>query len=136
MNQVTNQVSHTLIGLRELPDDNAGGSFGAGYAASFAGAGLGCEQTGLSHHRLDADVRQVFAHRHRADEEIYVVLAGSGIATVGDETVALRPWSALRVAPTALRTFAAGPDGLEWLAFGTHTENDGEVLPLDPASDP
>ena len=130
MDQDTRRLSHTLVGLRELPDDNAEGSFGAGYDARFARAALDCEQIGLSLQRLDADARQTFAHHHRADEEVYVVLAGSGVASVDDETIALRPWSALRVAPGAVRTFAAGPDGLEFLAFGTHTEDDGNIVPL------
>jgi uncharacterized cupin superfamily protein len=130
MDQQTEHASHTLIALRELPDDNAEGSFGAGYDARFARAALGCEQTGVSLQRLDAGARQTFAHHHQADEEVYVVLAGSGVATVDDETITLRPWSALRVEPAAVRSFAAGPDGLEFLALGTHTEDDGNILPL------
>ena len=130
MDQDTKHASHTLVGLRELPDDNAEGSFGAGYDARFARAALACEQTGVSLQRLDAGARQAFAHHHQADEEVYVVLAGSGVATVDDETIDLQPWSALRVAPAAVRSFAAGPDGLEFLAFGTHTEDDGKILPL------
>ena len=31
---------------------------------------------------------------------------------------------ALRVAPDTKRAFAAGPDGLELLAFGTHHDDD------------
>lgn len=126
-----NQATHSLVGLRELPDDNADGSFGAGYSASFARRALGCEAIGLSLQRLDAGARQAFAHRHDADEEVYVVLAGSGVATVDDESIPLEPWSALRVAPTAVRSFAAGPEGLEYVAFGAHTDDDGEVVPLD-----
>lgn len=96
--------------------------------ARFARGALGCEQTGVSLQRLHPGARQPFAHRHAADEEVYVVLAGSGTATIDGAEVALRPLSALRVAPTAVRTFAAGDDGLELLAFVTHTEGDGEVL--------
>lgn len=125
-----NQATHNLIGLRELPDANADGSFGAGYSAGFARDALGCERIGVSLQRLDAGAGQAFAHRHEADEELYVVLAGSGTATVDDEPIPLEPWSALRVAPTAVRSFAAGPDGLEFIAFGAHTDDDGEVIPL------
>jgi gentisate 1,2-dioxygenase len=130
MDQATNHPSHTLVGLRELPDDNAAGSFGPGYGARFARAALECERIGLSLQRLEPDARQTFAHRHEADEEVYVVLSGSGVATVDDESIALQPWSALRVAPTAVRTFAAGPDGMEFLAFGSHSGEDGTILPL------
>jgi hypothetical protein len=35
---------------------------------------------------------------------------------------------AVRVAPTVTRSFEAGPDGLELLAFGPRQEADGEVF--------
>lgn len=124
-------TTHTLIELRDLTDDNADGSFGAGMQARFARSALDCEQTGLSLQRLEPGARQAFSHRHEAVEEIYVVVAGAGTATVDGEAVALQPWSALRVAPAAVRTFAAGDDGLELLAFGTHAVDDGEILPSD-----
>jgi uncharacterized cupin superfamily protein len=66
----------------------------------------------------------MFGHTHKADEEIYVVLSGSGTALLGEERRELRPMDALRVAPGTLRAFASGPDGLELLAFGTHHEDD------------
>lgn len=67
--------------------------------------------------------------RHSIDEEIYVVVAGSGRALVDGEIVDLGPWTVLRVAAAAARAFAAGSEGLEFLAFGTHTEGDrGEFV--------
>lgn len=45
------------------------------------------------------------------------------------ELVRLRPWSALRVPAGSARSFEAGSEGLEFLAFGTHTESDrGEFV--------
>jgi hypothetical protein len=35
------------------------------------------------------------------------------------------------VAPKVKRAFAAGPDGLELVAFGPHHEGDGEILEED-----
>ena len=70
-----------------------------------------------------------FGHHHAQDEEVYVVLSGSGSALVEGESVELAPMSALRVAPAAARSFQAGEEGLELLAFGAHTEDDAKILP-------
>jgi uncharacterized cupin superfamily protein len=124
--------THRIVHLRELDDDAAAGGFGETLEARFARDALGCERVGISLQRVKPGVRAPFAHRHDGDEEIYVVVAGSGRAIVGDELIELRPWDALRVPATSVRSFEAGEDGLEYLAFGTHTEGDrGEMLQAD-----
>ena len=47
------------------------------------------------------------------------------------EVVEIERLDAIRVAPPIARTFEAGPDGLELLAFGPHHEGDGEILKED-----
>jgi oxalate decarboxylase/phosphoglucose isomerase-like protein (cupin superfamily) len=44
-----------------------------------------------------------FTHRHREQEEVYIVLAGSGRILVDGELVPLAPGDAVRVAPAAKR---------------------------------
>ena len=120
--------AYTLVELRELDDSAGPGGFGDSMEARFARDALGCEQVGISLQKLRPGVRAPFAHHHDADEEIYVVIAGSGRAAVDGELIDLKPWSALRVAPSAVRTFEAGDDGLEFLAFGSHTEKDSTIV--------
>jgi len=50
--------------------------------------------------RLGPGKRQAFGHRHNIDEEVYVVLSGSGRMRLADETVEIGPWDAIRVAPS------------------------------------
>ena len=57
-----------------------------------------------------------------------VALAGSGRIMVDDESFELRPLDAVRVAPASARELEAGPDGLEVLAFGSHSPGDGEMV--------
>jgi mannose-6-phosphate isomerase-like protein (cupin superfamily) len=71
------------------------------------------------------------AHRHQDAEEVYVVLSGSGRVKLDDEISAVGPLDAIRVAPPVARSFEAGEDGLELLAFGPRHENDGEILKED-----
>jgi quercetin dioxygenase-like cupin family protein len=58
------------------------------------------------------------AHRHREQEEVYVVVAGSGRVLVDGEVLELKQWDAVRLAPEASRAMEAGPDGLEYIAIG------------------
>ena len=120
---------YRLINLRELEDDAVAGGLSDTMEARFARDALGCERIGLSLQRIKPGVRAPFAHRHATDEEVYVVVAGGGRAVVEGEVVELRPWSALRVPASSTRSFEASDEGLEFLAFGTHTENDrGEFV--------
>jgi uncharacterized cupin superfamily protein len=95
----------------------------------FAKDDLGCEQIGISYQRLAPDAHQPFSHRHGKDEEVYVVLSGGGRMKLGDDEVEIGRWDAIRVAPETVRAFAAGPEGLELLAFGPRTPKDVETLP-------
>jgi uncharacterized cupin superfamily protein len=123
--------THTTIPLRDLPDQAVAGGFADAMEARFARGELGAESIGISLQRIKPGKRGSFAHRHQQDEEIYVVVAGSGRALVDGAIVELAPWTALRVAPASTRAFEAGDDGLEFLAFGAHSEGDAEMAQAD-----
>jgi mannose-6-phosphate isomerase-like protein (cupin superfamily) len=122
---------HTQINLDEVEDVAPGNGFGDRWEARVARAALDSEQTGVTHFRLRAGKRSPFSHRHRNAEEIYVILAGAGQVKLDDHLFAVRAHDAIRVAPGVARAFEAGPEGLEFLAFGRHHEGDGE-----PVDDP
>ncbi len=122
-------ATYALVDLRELPDSASDGGFGDTLEARFAREALGGEGIGLSLQRIKPGVRAPFGHRHATDEEVYVVVAGSGRAAVEGTVIELRPWSALRVPAGSARSFEADGEGLEFIAFGTHTEGDsGEFV--------
>ena len=89
---------------------------------------LAAVQIGLTHYRLLPNRRQGWAHRHSLAEEIYVTLTGSGRIIVDTEAIDLRPLMAVRVAPASTRELEAGRDGLQVLAFGSHSPGDGEMV--------
>jgi mannose-6-phosphate isomerase-like protein (cupin superfamily) len=122
---------HTHINLDDVQDAAPGNGFGDRWEARVVREPLGAEQTGATHFRLRPGRRSPFMHRHRESEEIYVILGGSGRVKLDDQIADVRPRDAIRVAPAVARAFEAGPDGLEFLAFGPHVGGDGE-----PVDDP
>jgi len=82
----------------------------------------------VTHFRLRPGKRSPFAHRHFTAEEVYVILSGSGRIKLDDELSDVKALDAIRVAPKVVRAFEAGPDGLEFLAFGPHHRADGESV--------
>lgn len=122
---------HTQINLDDVEDVAPGNGFGDRWEARVARTALGAEQTGITHFRLRAGQRSPFSHRHRRAEEIYVILSGAGKVKLGDQVSEVRALDAIRVSPQVARAFEAGPDGLEFLAFGPHHPGDGE--PVDDA---
>jgi quercetin dioxygenase-like cupin family protein len=57
-----------------------------------------------------------------------VVIAGGGRVKLDEEIVELSHLDALRVAPHVVRSFEAGPEGLDVLAVGARHEGDGELI--------
>lgn len=121
-------MTFTKTNLLEVDDVAAAHGFGEAHEARFAMRALEAQDTGLAHFRLHPGKRQPFAHRHGAAEEVYVVLSGSGRVRLDDEILELGALDAVRVAPGVTRRFEAGPDGLEFLAFGPHRDGDGEIV--------
>ena len=84
----------------------------------FARAALGSPELGVSRFTYEPGARMPWGHRHREQEELYVVVAGSGRAKLDDEMIELEAWDALRVAPEVIRSFEAGPGGLDVICIG------------------
>ena len=79
---------------------------------------LELEQSALTHQRVPPGCRFPYGHSHHTQEEVYVVVRGSGRMKVDDEVFDLEEWDAVRVPPGMWRGFEAGPDGLELLVIG------------------
>ena len=122
-------ADYTLLNLKD-DVENAAERFGLGdeLEARFGRKALGLEGGGFSYQNLAPNVQSSTGHRHRVQEEVYLVLSGSGRVKLEDELRDLRRWDVLRVAPPVARGFEAGPDGLELLAIGFGEGGDTEML--------
>jgi quercetin dioxygenase-like cupin family protein len=121
---------YTHLNLEAVEDVAPANGFGERWEARVARTDLAAEQTGVSHFRLRPGKRSPFAHRHREAEEVYVVLRGNGWVKLGDEVRPVAELDAIRIAPALPRAFEAGPEGLEFIAFGPH-HADGEPVEDD-----
>jgi mannose-6-phosphate isomerase-like protein (cupin superfamily) len=97
--------------------------------ARFARTALGGETLGLSLMTLAPRFRIPFGHKHANQEEVYVVLRGSARVKVEDEVVELGAMDAIRFDKDTMRGVEAGPDGVEYLAFGAGDDpRDAEMV--------
>jgi mannose-6-phosphate isomerase-like protein (cupin superfamily) len=119
---------YTLKNIKDVDDSAA--DRGPGLEARFARKHLDSQHLGISYFRYEPGFRTPFGHRHREQEEAYVVVGGSGRAKLDDEIVELNPWDVLRVAPEVVRSFEGGPVGLAIIAVGNDRPEggDGEMV--------
>ena len=89
--------------LRNLKEDleDVGSDFDGAPDLEFrlATKALGLEESGLSYQWVPPGYRFPYGHTHRKQEEVYVVVRGSGRMKLDDEIVELREWDAVRVPP-------------------------------------
>ena len=120
----------TIVNIRESEDFAPRFGMPSELKAHFPKRELDCEIGAVGLERLAPGFRHPFGHRHKTQEELYVVVSGSGRLKLDDEIVDVRQWDVVRVPPQTMRNFEAGPDGLEVLAFGApiSDESDGEIV--------
>lgn len=118
--------SYTKQNLRRV--ENQAPKFGMpeGLEARFGRSALGGETLGVSVFKLAPGYRLPFGHKHETQEEVYVVVRGSARVKVEDEVVELGEWDAIRIGRNTMRGVEAGPDGVEYIAFGAG-DDPGEV---------
>ena len=100
--------------------DDIGSAFDGPPELEFRAAtkALELERSALSYQRLPPGCRFPYGHTHETQEEVYVVVRGSGRMKLDDEVVELAAWDAVRVPPGTWRGYEAGPEGLELLVVG------------------
>ena len=112
-------VPFTLRNIKEDLED-VGPRFDGAPELEFRGATkpLELENSALSYQRVPPGYRFPYGHTHMKQEEVYVVLSGSGRMKIDDEIVELKQWDAVRIPPGSWRGYEAGPEGLEILVIG------------------
>lgn len=91
----------------------------------------GCE---ISVNKMEAGSKAPFAHKHKENEELWIVLNGKGSITVDGKEFPVKEGSVIKIAPAGARTVSADTD-LEFLCIQTKansltgcTLSDAEIL--------
>jgi mannose-6-phosphate isomerase-like protein (cupin superfamily) len=119
--------SFTTANLKAI--DDSAGDRSPELEARFARAHLDSEHLGVSYFRYGPGYRSAVGHSHREQEEVYVVVSGSGRMKLDDTILELHQWDAVRVAPETVRAIEGGPDGLELIAVGSDRPAGGDGVP-------
>ena len=103
---------------------------GLGGAWTQLGTPAGSKTVGLNRIQLDPGEVSTPAHVHGADEEIFFVLAGSGLSWQDGQTHEVRAGDCLvHAALGKAHTLRGGDGGLDVLAYGMRTRIGGAFLP-------
>src|SRR5688500_12789307 len=98
------------------------------------GDAAGTEGVGLNRVRVAPGKLPTPPHGHGASEEIFFVLAGSGLAWQDEQVHEVRPGDCIiHRADEQEHTFVAGPDGLDYLVYGTRHPTEVGWLPRSGA---
>jgi uncharacterized cupin superfamily protein len=95
------------------------------------GMAAGSVKAGLNHVVLPAGMQGASPHCHTLEEELFVVLEGSGTLTLGEESHPLVVGDVVARPPSRrlAHTLTAGTGGLTYLAYGTREPGDAIVYP-------
>jgi mannose-6-phosphate isomerase-like protein (cupin superfamily) len=117
---------YTKKNLKEIDDAAAESEHSPNIEARFGRGEIDSEHLGVSYFRYGPDFRAPSGHSHKEQEEAYIVVSGSGRMKLNDEVIEVRQWDVIRVAPTTVRAFEAGPDGIELIAVGNDRPEGGD----------
>jgi len=119
---------YTKINLKDDVEDQAP-NFGLAphIEARMARVPLELEHSGISYQRLAPNFRLPFGHKHKRQEEVYVLVSGSARMKLGDEVIELKQWDAVRVPNDTMRSLEGGPDGAELIAIGAPNTGPGDA---------
>lgn len=84
------------------------------------GKELGVTSWGMNILELEANCSGHPEHEHKKDgqEEVYLVLKGSGVLKLNDESLNMEEGDIVRVGPSSVRKVIAGSSGITFLALG------------------
>ena len=122
-------AGYTKVNLKNEVEDQAP-NFGleGKIEARMARVPLELEHQGVSYQRLAPNYRLPFAHKHKTQEEVYILIDGSARAKLGDDVVELKQWDAVRVPKETIRSFEGGPEGAEVIAVGAPNTGPGDAV--------
>jgi mannose-6-phosphate isomerase-like protein (cupin superfamily) len=122
--------AYTIANLFELEGSNPPDP-SAEREGRFARSHIGSEHVGVSYFRYAPGFRAAKGHSHGQQEEVYVVISGSGRVKLDDEIRDVKQWDVVRVAPAVVRAFEGGPQGMELIVAANDRPEGGDGKLVD-----
>jgi quercetin dioxygenase-like cupin family protein len=119
---------YTHINLKDDVEDQAP-NFGLSpnLETRMARVPLEMENAGLSYIRIAPGFRIPFGHKHKNQEEVYVLVNGNARIKIEDEVHDLKQWDAVRLHKNTARGFEAGDEGAEFIVVGAPNTGPGDA---------
>jgi len=120
----------TIVNLDEVEE----GHWGRGDVSAMRrnlGRPIGSRTTGLKHATVRPGMLSSLPHCHTSEEEVFVVLDGSGTLVLDDDEHPVRAGSVVARPPGTgvAHAFRGGDDGLTMLCYGTRVPGDIRYYP-------
>ncbi len=124
---MTAMSEYTHLNLKDVEDQAPNFGLSPDLEFRMARVGLGLEHSGLSYLRVAPGFRLPFGHKHKNQEEVYVLVSGSARMKIEDEVKELEQWDAVRVHKDTMRTIEGGDEGAEFLVVGAPNTGPGDA---------
>ena len=120
-------TDYTLLNLKDVEDQAPKFGLSPDLEFRMARVALGLENSGVSYLRVAPGFRMPFGHKHKNQEEIYVLVEGTARMKIEDEIRDLKAWDAVRVHRDTMRSIEAGDDGAEFVVVGAPNTGPGDA---------
>jgi mannose-6-phosphate isomerase-like protein (cupin superfamily) len=120
-------AGYTRKNLKEIEDQAQKFGLAPNLEFRVPGEELDAENSAISYLRVAPNFRLPFGHKHKEQEEVYVLLSGSARLKLDDEVLELAPWDAVRIPKETVRNVEGGPEGAELLLIGAPKTEPGDA---------
>ncbi len=111
-------ADYTVVNLKQVEDMAPTANLAPNLEARFARGALGLAKSGVSLFDVGPGFKIPWGHRHRDQEEVYIVLRGSGEIEIDGERHRLDPETMVRVASGTKRKVYTGDDPIRMVIVG------------------
>ena|SRR5437016_5556614 len=124
---MTAMSDYTHFNLKDAEDQAPNFGLSPSLEMRMARVPLGLEHSGLSYLRVAPGFRVPFGHKHKQQEEVYVLVNGSARIKIEGEVRELKQWDAVRLHRGTMRALEAGEAGAEFLLIGAPNTGPGDA---------
>jgi mannose-6-phosphate isomerase-like protein (cupin superfamily) len=118
---------YTKVNLKGVEDQAERFGLAPRIEARMARVALELENSGVSYQRVDPNFRLPFGHKHKQQEEVYIVVSGNARMKLDNEIIELEQWDAVRVPKETMRAIEGGAAGAEFIVIGAPNTGPGDA---------